>query len=307
MAGCRPVTITMLALAAAAAVGAANLASAAPLALVGSIPVGPVVGQITDLEFDYANQRLFVLELDSSAIAVIDLPSETITQALGGLKTPRGLAHEPPNGQLYLALGDGKLVVLQGAPLRRTASLNIGSDLGPPYYDASSTRVYIAYDHRAISVIDTAHNKTLGSIDLDGDPGPLAFETLGTRLFAGAVGEKRILVGDRAAGKQLGSWSTGDSGEAVALALDEDAGVLVVAFRHPTDFAWFDLTGGGFRGQIEACAKPAGLLVDSIRARFYLICAEGRIEVFQRGDGGLAGTRRRPALSCRSSGCWAWR
>jgi len=40
------------------------------------------VGQITDLEFDYANRRLFVLERDSGAIAVIDLPTETVTQTL---------------------------------------------------------------------------------------------------------------------------------------------------------------------------------------------------------------------------------
>jgi len=45
-------------------------------------PGCPVVGQITDLEFDYANRRLFVLERDSGAIAVIDLPTETVTQTL---------------------------------------------------------------------------------------------------------------------------------------------------------------------------------------------------------------------------------
>jgi len=281
---CRAATITLLVLA--AAIGATNLASAAQLALIGSIPVGPVVGQITDLEFDHANRRLFVLERDSAAIAVIDLPTETVTQTLRGMKAPRGLAHEPPNSQFYVALGDGKLVVLQGAPLRWTATMNIGSNLGPPYYDAGSTRVYIGHDHRAISVIDTALNRTLPGIGLDGDPGPLAFENLGTRMFAGAVGEKRILVADRATSKQLGSWSTGDSGDAAALALDEDAGLLIVAFRKPAGFAWFDLMGGSPRGRIEACAEPGDLLVDGIQARVYLTCGEGRIEIFQRGSAG---------------------
>jgi DNA-binding beta-propeller fold protein YncE len=286
MASHRSAKITVLAFAAAAAIGATNLASAAQLALIGSIPVGPVAGQLTDLEIDYASQRLFVLERESGAIAVIDLPTETVTQTLRGLKAPRGLAHEPPNSQLYVALGDGKLAVLQGAPLRRTATLNIGSNLGPPYYDASSTRVYIGYDRRAIGVIDTARNRPLPSIGLDGDPGPLAFENLDTRLFAGAVGEKRILVADRATSKQLGSWSTGDSGDAAALALDEDAGLLIVAFRKPAGFAWFDLMGGSPRGRIEACAEPGDLLVDGIQARVYLTCGEGRIEIFQRGSAG---------------------
>jgi DNA-binding beta-propeller fold protein YncE len=286
MAGRHPATIIVLALAALAALGAVSQASSAQLVPVGSIPVGPVAGQITDLELDYANQRLFVLEDDAGAIAVINLPTGTVTQTLRGLKAPRGLAHEPPNSQLYAALGDGKLAVFQGVPLQRTATLNIGPNLTAPYYDASSTRVYLGYDRRAIAVIDTAHNRTLPSIGLDGDPGPLAFENLGTRLFAGAVGEKRILLADRAASKQLGSWSMGDSGEAAALALDEDAGLLIVAFRQPAALAWFDLTGGSPRGRIEACAQPANLIMDSLHARVYLTCGEGRIQIFQRGTAG---------------------
>ena len=282
----RPTTSTVMALVAAATIGATGFASAAQLNLVSSIPLGPIAGEITDLEFDYANQRLFVLEHDSGAIAIIDLPTGTVVQTLAGLKAPRGLAHEPPNSQLYVAMSDGKLAVLHGVPLQRTSILNIGTSLGPPYYDASSTRVFIGFDRRAIAVVDTAHNKALHSIDLDGDPGPLAFEALGTRMFAGAVGENRILVADRALGKQIGSWSTGGSGEVAALAVDEDAGLLIVAFRKPAGFAWFDLAGGSPKGRIDACAEPASLLADSIRARFYLTCGEGRIQIFQRDAGG---------------------
>jgi DNA-binding beta-propeller fold protein YncE len=286
MAGHRSAKYTVLALAAAVAIGTCNLASAAPLMLVRGIPIGPVAGEITDLELDYANQRLFALEADSGTIAVIDLPTGTVSQILRGLQAPRGLAHEPPNSQLYVALGDGKLAVLQGVPLRRTATVNIGSNLGRPYYDASSTQVYLGYGRRAIGVIDTAHNRTLPSIGLDGEPGPLAFENLGTRLFAGAVGEARILVADRAAGKQLGSWSTGKSSDAAALALDEDAGLLVVAFRQPAGLAWFDPTGGNLRGRTEACTEAAKLIIDSLRTRVYLTCGEGQIEIFQRGAAG---------------------
>jgi hypothetical protein len=282
MAGPRYATITALALAVAAALGNANRASSPQLVPFGSIPLGPVAGQITDLELDYANQRLFVLEYNVGAIAVIHLPTGTVVQTLRGLRAPRGLAHEPPNSQLYVALGDGKLAVLQGVPLRRVATLGIGSNLAAPYYDAGSTQVYLGYDRRAIAVIDTARNRTRPSIGLDGDPGPLAFENLGARLFAGAVGEKRILLADRAASKQLGSWDMGDSGEAAALVLDEDAGLLIVAFRQPPALAWFDLTGGSLKGRTEACAEPAKLIKDGLRARVYLTCGEGRIEIFQR-------------------------
>jgi len=196
------------------------------------------------------------------------------------------LAHEPPNDQLYVALGDGKLAVLQGMPLRQTAQLSIGQDLTRPYYDPGTTRVYLGYDRRAIAAIDTAHNRKLPSIYLDGDPGPLAFESLGTRLFAALVGENRILLADRAANKQLGSWPTGDLGEATALALDEDAGHLIGAFPQASDLAWFDLSDGGVRGRAVACSEPARLIVDRLRTRVYLTCGEGLIEIFQRNPAG---------------------
>jgi len=283
---CRPAIFALLALATAGVLSASNPAPAAQLAPVNIIPFGQVTGRITDLQLDYANQRLFVLEQDAGAVAVVSLQTGIVTQTIRGLLAPQGLAHEPPNGQLYVAFGGGKLAVLQGVPLQRTTTLDIGPDPTAPYYDAGSTRLYLGYGHRAIAVIDTAHDKALPPIGVDGDPGPLAFESQGTRLFAGAIGEKRILVADRAASRQLGSWSMGVSGEVAALALDEDAGLLVAAFRRPAGLGWFDLEVGTLKGQIEACAEPGKLIADSFHARLYLTCGEGRIEIFQRETGG---------------------
>ena len=281
-----PAIIASMTLLTLAALGAVNQASAAQLFPVGTIPLGQVTGPIADLALDYANQRLIALESDAGAIAVIDLSTGAVVQTVGGLPAPRGLAHEPPNGQLYAALGDGTLAVLQGLPLRRTAIVKVGPGLAAPYYDPGTTRVYLGYGHRAIAAIDTAHDRMLPGIALDGDPGPLAFETSGTRLFAGALGENRILLADRAAAKQLGSWSTADAGEVAALALDEDSALLVATFRQPPILAWFDLANGSPRGRTGACAEPAKLIPDSLHARLYLICGEGRIESFQRDSHG---------------------
>ena len=179
MTGRRTAIITAMALAVVAALGAVSRAPAAPLLPLGSIPIAEVTGRITDLALDYANRRLFVLEDDPGAVAAIDLTTGTATQMLKGLPAARGLAHEPPNGQLYVALGNGKVAVLEGVPLRRTAILTIGPNLTKPCYDAGTTRVYLGYARRAIAAIDTAHNRILPSIYLDGDPGPLAFESLG--------------------------------------------------------------------------------------------------------------------------------
>ncbi len=71
-----------------------------------------------------------------------------------------------------------------------------------------------------------------------------------------------------------------------ALALDEDARLLIAAFRRTADLAWFDLSDGSPKGRTSACSEPARLIMDSLRARVYLACGEGRIEIFQRNAAG---------------------
>jgi len=274
-----------------AAVGVLALATAAPapaplLTAAGVIPLGVPKGEISDLAIDYADRRLFVLERDAGGVVVVELLSGAVTQTLSRLPSPRGLAHEAPNNQLYVALGDGRLAVFQGAPLRRTDTIAIGPDLGPPSYDASTTQLYFAYNKRKIGIIETSHNRRLRDIDLQGNPGPLAFEEGGSRLFIGAVNDKRILVADRVDTEQIASWATGDNGAAAALASDEEAGLLLAAFRQSAGLAWFDLVDGRLRGRVDACAEPGKLIVDSRRRRVYLTCGEGRLEVFQRNPGG---------------------
>jgi len=264
------------------AVGIGGSAVAEPLAQLGSIPVASLTGPISDIDLDYAGRRLFLLARDSGAFAVIDLAGGTASRAVAGLPAPRGIAHEPPNGQIFIALGEGSLAVYQGEPPIRTALLHVGSDLGPPHYDAGTTRVYLAADRRSLAVLETSHDRLLPAIGLDGNPGALAFESDGSRLFAAATGEGRIMVADRVAGMQTGSLSTGDSGEAAALALDEDAGLLLVAFRQPAVLAWFDLVDGSAKGRTGACTEPGSLIADGGRGRVYLTCGEGRIEIYQR-------------------------
>jgi DNA-binding beta-propeller fold protein YncE len=279
----RPV---LLAAALIISLAATRPAAAAPLTQIGSIPLGSVAGEINALAMDYANQRLFVLEGGAGKLVAVDLNGGAVTQTLDGLSAPQGLARDPQDDRLYVANGNGKFAVYQGAPLKPAPELAVGRDLGPPQYDAGSERVYLGYEKRRIAIVDTTHNKVWQSILLDGAPGPLALEDGGSRIFVGAAGEKRILVADRDGNKQTGSWDSGDNADPAGLALDEDAGRLLAVFRQPPELGWLDLADGSVKGRIEACAKPGALLADSGRGRVYLACGEGRIEIFQRTAGG---------------------
>ena len=149
---------------------------------------------------------------------------------------------------------------------RRRTGIALGPDLGALQYDASNERVYLPFGAKKFAILDATHNKHWNDIRLDGRPGAFALEEGGTRAFVAAVGEKRIMIADREGNKQTGSWPTGDYGDAASLALDEDAGRLIVAFRQPAAIAWFDLADGSMKGHADACAKPGQVLADSSRS-----------------------------------------
>jgi DNA-binding beta-propeller fold protein YncE len=263
-----------------------NQAEAAPLTQIGSIPLGDAKGAIADLGMDYANQRLFILEPDAGTLAVVDLEGAKITQSITGLTGPRGLARAPTDNRLYVSTSDGKLMIYQGAPLKAEGSVEVGANPGMLHYDAGSERIYLGLGGRKIAIIDSTHNKHWDNIRLDAEPGPLALEDNGSRIFIGAAGEPRILVADRDGNKQTASWSTGPNGPAEAVALDEDGGRLLAAFRQPAAVAWFDLNDGSLKGTAPACAEPGQLLSDDNRHRVYLVCGDGKIQVFGRDAAG---------------------
>ena len=261
-------------------------AEAAPLTQIGSIPLGDAKGAIADLGMDYANQRLFVLESEAGTLAVVDLAGAKLAQSITGLADPRGLARAPTDNRLYVSTSGGKLMIYQGAPLKAEGSVEVGANPGMLNYDAGSERIYLGLGGRKIAIIDSTHNKHWDNIRLDAEPGPLALEDNGSRIFIGAAGEPRILVADRDGNKQTGSWSTAPNGAAEAVALDEDGGRLLAAFRQPAVVAWFDLSDGSPKGTAPACAEPGQLLTDDSRHRAYLICGDGKIQVFARDAAG---------------------
>jgi len=268
-----------------AALGSSN-ASAQTLKQTGSIPLGDVAGAINGLALDFANQRLFVLEGGAGQLAVVDLAANKVSQTIDRLNAPVGLARAPTENRLYIANGDGKVLIYVGAPLEPETEVALGKDLGPIHYDPGSERMYLPFGPSKVAIFDAIHNKHWNDTRLDGRAGPLALADGSTLMYVGAAGDKRIMVADRDNNKQAGSWATGDFADPVSLALDEDASRLVAAFDKPAALAWFDLADGSMKGHADSCTKPGQLLADGSRSAIYLTCGEGSIDVFHRDASG---------------------
>jgi len=104
------------------------------------------------------------------------------------------------------------------------------------------------------------------------------------RIFVNDPTNQAIVVVDRAAGKEMARWPTGDGGN-FPMALYPKAEHVVVAFRNPARLAAYSIADGGAVANVELCADADDVFVDAKRERVYVSCGDGHLDVFDaRGN-----------------------
>src|SRR5258705_4480188 len=94
------------------------VAASTSLRLEVKIPLGNVQGRIDHLAIDSARHRLFVSELGSDSIGVVDLTTGRLTRTVGGFPEPQGIGYEPSTDTVYVANGgDGSVRLVRGTDL----------------------------------------------------------------------------------------------------------------------------------------------------------------------------------------------
>src|SRR5215510_14234835 len=131
------------------------------------IPLGEVRGRIDHLAVDLARNRLFVAELENDTVAVIDLNAHKVMQVISGLNKPQGLGYHASTDTLYVANGgDGTAAIFRGDDYREIARIPLGADADNVRVDAVGNRVYVAYGHGALAVIDPTSRNKIADIEL---------------------------------------------------------------------------------------------------------------------------------------------
>jgi DNA-binding beta-propeller fold protein YncE len=259
-----------------------------PFLLERKIPLGEVRGRIDHLAVDLKRNRLFVAELESDAVAVVDLDAYRLLHVISDLRKPQGLGYDGATDALYVANGgDGTVAVFRGNDFSAVARIAVGDDADNVRLDALANRVFVA--HRGgLAVIDPASRGKIADIDLGTHPEGFQLDPSGNRIFLNDPAGQAIIVLDRVAHKELGRWSLG-SGTNFPMALNPKAGHVVVAFRNPARLAAFSKSDGAPVMDVELCGDADDVFVDQKRERVYVSCGEGYLDVF---DARQAGYRR---------------
>jgi hypothetical protein len=211
----------------------AQTATSPPLQLEAKIPLGDIQGRIDHLAVDLPRRRLFVAQLGSNAVGVVDINERKVLHVITGLKEPQGIGYVPSSDTLFVAnAGDGSLLLFRGESYEAAGRIDLGNDADNIRVDTASNRVFVGYGNGALAAIDPATNGKIADVPLRAHPESFQLARSARRIYVNLPNAREIAVIDSFAGKQTGSWAI-DNDSHFPMALDENAGRVLVAFRNP--------------------------------------------------------------------------
>ncbi|MEA2914756.1 MAG: hypothetical protein QOJ15_6837 [Bradyrhizobium sp.] len=276
----------------------ASPAETAPLQLEAKIPLGNVHGRIDHMAVDLKRQRLFVAELGNDSVGVVDLANRKLRQTIAGLKEPQGVGYEPSTDTLYVAnAGDGSVRLLEGDQYKPAGQIELGSDADNVRVDAAANRIIVGYGSGAMAVIDPATRSKIGDIPVKAHPEGFQIDPDTGQIFVNVPDAHGIAVVDRASQKQTGKWPIPDHGANFPMALDPVHRQVLVIFRAPAELGVFSMTGGKLVATAETCGDADDLFIDAKRARVYVSCGAGFLDVLDAKEATYRRIARIPTVS----------
>ena len=251
------------------------------LQLEAKILLGDVRGRIDHMAVDLKRQRLFVAELGNDSVGVVDLATRSLFRTITGLNEPQGVGYEPSTDTLFVANArDGSVKLFEGNTYKATGQIELGSDADNVRIDATAGRVVVGYGDGGLAIVDPSTRSKVQNVPLKAHPESFQIDASTGRIFVNLPDAHAVAVVDGKSGNPLATWPM-DKGGNFAMAIDRDRSQLLVAFRSPPELAVFSMADGKSISKAETCGDVDDLFVDAKRARVYISCGSGFVDVFE--------------------------
>ncbi len=252
---------------------------------VGTIPMPGVKGRIDHLSIDLKRHRLFVAALGNNTVEVLDLDRQQSEASLRGFGEPQGVLYLPDPDRLYVANGSGGRVdILDGnslVPVTRIAKL---ADADNVRFDAAAGKVVVGYGKGALQMLDPGSGGASGEIRLPAHPESFQLERNGNRIFVNLPDARQVAVVDRSKRAITATWEVPGARSNFPMTLDEAGRRLFVGTRSPALMLVYDIDSGKVVAKAPIGGDTDDVFFDAGRKRVYVICGEGRVEVFRQDD-----------------------
>lgn len=256
--------------------------AAAPLEPAGAMAMPGVKGRIDHFAVDIRGKRLFVAALGNDTVEVFDLEANRHLRSLQGFGEPQGLLYVSASRRLFVANGSADRVdILDGQslePLKRIDRLPDADNLRL----AVDGKVVVGYGKGALRFLDAVSGQSSGEVRLAGHPESFQLERNGSRAYVNVPNARHIAVVDRDSAKVTATWKVTDAKAHYPMALDEDGKRLFVGARSPAVMLVYDTTSGELATRVAICGDTDDVFFDAERKRVYVVCGEGKVEVFSK-------------------------
>jgi len=269
----------------------------APLALDTKIALGAVSGRIDHLAVDLKRQQLFVAELGNDSLGVVNLAARKMRSTMPGLKEPQGIGYEPSADTVYVAnAGDGSVRLLWAEDLTSKGRIDLGEDADNVRIDTARHRVLVGYGKGALAVIDPKSRAKVADIPLQAHPEGFQIDEGTARAFVNLPDAGQIAVVDLEKGQAIATLPTQGHRANFPMALDREAGRVLVVFRSPPRLLVLSKEGAVIV-DVDTCGDADDVFVDAKRRRAYVSCGAGVVDVFEEGAGSYQRIARIPTAS----------
>jgi DNA-binding beta-propeller fold protein YncE len=268
-----------------------------PLALDTKIALGAVSGRIDHLAVDLKRQQLFVAELGNDSLGVVNLAARKMRSTMPGLKEPQGIGYEPSADTVYVAnAGDGSVRLLWAEDLTSKGRIDLGEDADNVRIDTARHRVLVGYGKGALAVIDPKSRAKVADIPLQAHPEGFQIDEGTARAFVNLPDAGQIAVVDLEKGQAIATLPTQGHRANFPMALDREAGRVLVVFRSPPRLLVLSKEGAVIV-DVDTCGDADDVFVDAKRRRAYVSCGAGVVDVFEEGAGSYQRIARIPTAS----------
>lgn len=268
-----------------------------PLKLAQTIPLaGLHDGDFDHFALDAAGQRLFLAAEENSTIIAIDLRTSKVIAKIAGAKAPHSMGYNSEQKKLYVVDdgGPNQVEIFDGTSFKLLSTIPMDAHADVSVYDPASKLFYVGNGGRqakeeftSISVVDTASDKKVGDIKIDGDRiESIRLEENGPRMFVNVYYKGIVAIVDRKKQAVVDSWSFAQEGKNFgSMALDEADHRLFVHARDPGKVLVIDSQSGKLITSLLCQGDYDDAIWDSTTRRLYLI-GTPFLKVWQKSEEG---------------------
>src|SRR5262249_41356971 len=173
---------------------------------------------------------------------------------------------------------------------------DLGDDADNIRIDAGANRVFVGYGNGALAVIDPATNAKIADIPLRVHPESFQLALSAPHIFVNLPKARAIAVLDRSTGKQTATWTIASDSH-FPMALDENAGQVLVVSRNPARLNTLSMHDGSTVAIVDACGDADDLFLDAKRHRVYISFGDGNLDVLEASEGSYRRAARIPTIA----------